>query len=189
MFLFMFSFVNCILFSRGQKAVCHFFVISFFFSSFYFQHVNCTLRYTEDKILFGFAWSWSTWPNLEVYFSWYQGSKWKIVASDEHLCLCDGNVTCCFNSCTLFFLSNIRAVILCWSWMLSLSIFTPGSLKKKQSPLTSKNSEHNLPELMSSQHFVYMSKMWHRFLQLVHKSIVELDTCEDFIVLSVPAKT
>lgn len=32
-------------------------------------------------------------------------------------------------------------------------------LKKKQSPLTSKNSEHNFPELMSSQHFVYMSKM------------------------------
>lgn len=108
MFLLMFSFVNCILIRDEQQLfVLYFFVFFFFF----FQHVNCTFYGTQKIKFSSVCLKLKYLTELKVYFPDIE-DQIELVASDEHLCLCDGNVTCCLNSCTLFFfLSNIRAVI------------------------------------------------------------------------------
>lgn len=71
----------------------------------YFQHVNCTF-YGTQKMKFSlvclklkYLTEWFYFPDLK--------DQNEIVASDEHRCLCDGNVTCCFESCTLIFYQTL----------------------------------------------------------------------------------
>lgn len=97
-------------FSWWTKAVCHLVVIRLFFFcfflSFYFQDVNCTFYGTQKTKFSWVCLKLKYLTELKVYFPDLKDQN-EIVASDEHLCLCDGNVTCCFNSCTLFFYQTL----------------------------------------------------------------------------------
>lgn len=92
---------SCLPFSCNQ--VVFFFV---FFLSFYFQDVNCTFYGTQKTKFSWVCLKLKYLTELKVYFPDLKDQN-EIVASDEHLCLCDGNVTCCFNSCTLFFYQTL----------------------------------------------------------------------------------
>lgn len=106
----MFSFVNCILFHDEQNRLPFFVIRLFFCYNFCFTSLffpTCKLyivRYREDEILFSL-------PEVEVldrtfYFPDLKGQN-EIDSSDEYRCLCDGNVTCCFKSCTLIFYQTL----------------------------------------------------------------------------------
>lgn len=106
-FLLVFSFVNCILFHDEQKLFAIFcYQVGLCFLSFYFQCVNCTLYGTQKTKLSSVCLKLKYLTELKVYFPDLKDQN-EIVASDEHLCLCDGNVTCCFNSSTLFFYQTL----------------------------------------------------------------------------------
>lgn len=97
-------------FSWWTKAVCHLVVIRLFFFCFFFvfffQDVNCTFYGTQKTKFSWVCLKLKYLTELKVYFPDLKDQN-EIVASDEHLCLCDGNVTCCFNSCTLFFYQTL----------------------------------------------------------------------------------
>lgn len=82
------------------------FLFCFVFLSFYFHDVNCTFYGTQKTKFSSVCLKLKYLTELEVYFPDLKDQN-EIVASDEHLCLCDGNVTCCFNSCTLFFYQTL----------------------------------------------------------------------------------
>lgn len=110
-FLFLFVFCCCCFicklytFSWWTKAVCHFFVIRLFFWFCFYFHllcVNCTFYGTQKTKVSSVCLKLKYLTELEVYFPDLKDQN-EIVESDERLCCRDGNVTCCFNSCTLFF--------------------------------------------------------------------------------------
>lgn len=99
------SFVNCILFHDEQKLFAIFFVIRLFFWFCFYFHllcVNCTFYGTQKTKVSSVCLKLKYLTELKVYFPDLKDQN-EIVESDERLCCRDGNVTCCFNSCTLFF--------------------------------------------------------------------------------------
>ena len=88
---------SCLAFFRNQ--------VVFFVFLFWICKLNI-LRYTEDNIFALVCLTLKYLTELKVYFPDLKDQN-EIVASDEHLCLCDRNVTCCFNSCTLFFYQTL----------------------------------------------------------------------------------
>lgn len=102
----------------------------FLFKSFCFGHVNCTfLRYTEDKISLQFAWSWSTWPNSRFIFLILRIemkllNQMSVCVVVMELWLAALTLVPCFYLFYFYFflLSNIRAVILSWSFIHDVAV-------------------------------------------------------------------
>lgn len=68
--------------------------------------VNCTFYGTQKTKVSSVCLTLKYLTELKVYFPDLEDRN-EIFESDEHLCCRDGNVTCCFNSCTLFFYQTL----------------------------------------------------------------------------------
>lgn len=121
---------SCLAFFRNQ--------VVFFVFLFWTCKLNI-LRYTEDNIFALVCLTLKYLTELKVYFPDLKDQN-EIVASDEHLCLCDRNVTCCFNSCTLFFYQTL-GLSFCADHKCCPFLFLRQVFEKKS--LISTKSEHS----------------------------------------------
>lgn len=146
-----------------NKSCLPFFVIRLFFLffcfCFYFHLlcVNCTFYGTQKTKVSSVCLKLKYLTELKVYFPDLKDQN-EIVESDERLCCRDGNVTCCFNSCTLFFYRT-----------LGLSFY----------------ADHKCCPILFC--LLYMSEMQHDFYSCMLTSLLHPSTRWDSIAHYVPA--